>query len=242
MIIFSLSALAVFELWQAILFSYLIECLILLHRHEFNHMTATRYSHSIWWLSPSPQRHRVLEVHHTETRLIFVFFCCRNELHFQSYGWWMIHWILLVLFFTVYFLIFLLPYHTKYQVNCLLGWQRTFTSTVFHWSSTTFYFVYWFLNAVHYSDTSAVFFFFFFTETDNLPSFWWWCFDKFGGGRLYCCSRSKEWIKSNSDLMSRFVYNMFLSKFMFNVPSGAQSSGNLVLNDSTRKCLFSRPS
>lgn len=52
-------------------------------------------------------------------------------------------------------------------------------------------------------------FFFFFTETDNLPSFWWWCFDKFGGGRLYCCSRSKEWIKSNSDLMSRFVYNMF---------------------------------
>lgn len=104
---------------------------------------------------------------------------------------------------------FLFPYHTKYQVNCLLGWQRTFTSTVFHWSSTTFYFVYWFLDAVHYSDTSAVFFFFFFTETDNLPSFWWWCFDKFGGGRLYCCSRSKEWIKSNSDLMSRFVYNMF---------------------------------
>lgn len=56
---------------------------------------------------------------------------------------------------------FLFPYHTKYQVNCLLGWQRTFTSTVFHWSSTTFYFVYWFLDAVHYSDTSAVFFFFF---------------------------------------------------------------------------------
>lgn len=29
-----------------------------------------------------------------------------------------------------------------------------------------------------------------------------------------------------------------LSKFMFNVPSGAQSSGNLVLNDSTWEMLI----